>query len=225
VLTVDVTGTVEGRPQQTLRQTKTVKVELRPEQLSPLEYQFFFLHNNPTPPTADTNSQATLPLDFTQSTATTLFNYDANRDANPGLFLVRGPAGGKLDLPDTAKFQDWATAAQTSPMTIDGRVTLFISVAAFAFEVGKLNKLGGWLLDLNPATGAFVQIVQRGEVSYTSQATWTAASMHFRPTVYTIPQGHKLMLRVQFDGISEAEGMVAFDTTGQLSLLSVPTQP
>ena len=43
-----------------------------------------FLHNHPTPPTGDTPSHAVLPLDPELPTAQSLFNYDTNRDNDPG---------------------------------------------------------------------------------------------------------------------------------------------
>lgn len=229
VLSVDVTGTIEGGPRQTLRETATVKVDLRPEQLNPVEFQFFFLHNNPTPPTANTNSQATLPMDFTQPTATTLFNYDVDRDALPGLKLVGGPARGRLDSPNPANHQDWLSGALAQGIVIDGRVSLYINVAAGGFQTGLLLMLHAWLRDFDPVTGTYTLITKEEAALFTSTAGWVQLSFHFRPTLYTLPQGHKLTLQIQFDGQSDTlldvVGMVAYDTTAQLSFLSVPTQP
>ena len=67
------------------------------------------LHNNPSPPTGDTSSQAVLSIDWTSPTATTLYNYDTDRDGDVGLYMAKG--GGGPTESDASKMQVWRTAA------------------------------------------------------------------------------------------------------------------
>ena len=67
------------------------------------------LQNDPTPPTGDTASQAVLPLAKTPPTATTLYNYDTDRDTSAGLQILAGGSGASES--DLTKHQPWRTAA------------------------------------------------------------------------------------------------------------------
>lgn len=225
LLTVTINSYVDGVFSGPYTEATTIKVELRPEQIDPAEWSYYFLHNNPTPPVANTNAQAGLTMTSIVPTATTLYNYDVNRNVDAGLTLVRGPRGGKLDLPDTTKYQDFDSPAFTATAVVDGRATLFLHAASAAFATGNLMFLGAYLVDYNPSDASMTLLIKRGEVAYNSAATWSPVSVHFRPTVHTVSPGHKLRVRLQFDGTSDAEGMVAYDTTTYLSMLQVPFQP
>ena len=48
-----------------------------------------YLHNNPTPPTGNTRMQHPLPMDANAPTATTLFNYDRDRDSRAGRLIQK----------------------------------------------------------------------------------------------------------------------------------------
>ena len=225
LLTVSLTGTKEGRYTDPVQESTTLTAELRPEQLSTGNHELFFLHNDPTPPIADTSSQTALPLNATEPTAVTLFNYDEDRDDEPGLRLRKSRKGGDIDEDDPDKYQDWETANLAAPMTVDGRASLFFDAAEDEFEDEELITIGAWLLDYDPAVDTFALIISRSVVSFTPTEDWSEVSIHFRPTVYTLPAGHRLRVRLQVDGISEEESRIAYDTIGHLSLLSVPVQP
>ena len=84
--------------------------------------QRLYWHNDPTPPTADTASHAVLTADRTRPTATTLFNYDTDRDSCTGLKISTGGAGaGESDL---TLHQVWRTAGLDSKLVISGDVTV-----------------------------------------------------------------------------------------------------
>lgn len=226
VLTASLTATIDSGLLGELQETTTVRVELRPEQLNALVHRDFYLHNNPTPPTGDTTSQLDLPLDETAPTATTLHNYDTNRDSSSGLTVKHGRKGGELDSTDATKTQDWVTGPLAEDMTVDGRISLFVKMADGSFNSGKLITIAAWILDFDPSTSTETPIIKQGTASFTSTSGWLEVSLHFRPTVYAFLQGHKLKLRFQIDGISESiEGMVAYDTTDDLSFLRIPTTP
>ena len=225
ILTVTITATSEGTATEPVLVSDSISVELRPEQTNPAEHRFFFLHNDPTPPVGDTLSHATLTMDAVAPTAVTLFNYDTDDDSQPGVEIRAGRQGGDLDEGDGRKFQRWFSPPLTATTTVDGRTSLFLSVAARSFHVDQLLMLNAWLIDYDPATDTKALIITKANGAFTSVADWTQISIHFRPTVYIIPPGHQIMLEVQVDGTSDDWGMVAYDTTGQVSLLIVPVQP
>lgn len=232
-LTATITATIDT-VLGNLTQSTTVEVEMRPEQTKPLKYLLYYLHNNPTPPTGDTASQTDLPLDTTKPTATTLYNYDANRDSVAGLSLDEAAEGGDLGETDTDEFQDWLmTSPLSSSIVIDGQISLFLYAAASGFERGQAMMVDAWLRDFDPATSTYTTIATKGEAGFISESTWTAISVHFSKVVQTVPAGHKLALKIQFDGESgddgmvdyDTTGMIAYDTTSYLSYLSIPMRP
>jgi hypothetical protein len=225
-LTATITATIDSGITGEITRSSTIEVEMRPEQTDALKYLLYYLHNNPTPPTANTVSQTNLPLDTTKPTATTLYNYDTNRDSIAGLKLNRSAAGGHPAETDTTKFQDWLmTSTLPSSIVIDGQTSLFLGAAAWDFQIGKTMTVLAWLYDFDPATSSYTAIGRKGSVGFTSESGWTLISAHFSKVVQTVPAGHKLALKVQFDGNSETEGMIAYDTISYLAFLIIPTQP
>jgi hypothetical protein len=227
LLIMGATATVDDRVDGAVYVTQRVEVHLRPEQLNAAEHLAFFLHNNPTPPTADTVSQLNLPMDGFAPTAATLYNYDTDNDALPGREIRRAKQGGELGATDTRKFQDWLSQPFPASTTVDGRASLFLSAAAGGFDTDLLQVIDAWLFDYDPVAGTNKLIISRGFAGFTTQATWSKIGLHFRPTVYTIGPGHRLRLKVQMDGISDPSiaTMVAYDTLEHRSVLLLPVQP
>jgi hypothetical protein len=79
-----------------------------------------YMHNNPTPPTGATVSQHPLSADSVAPTASTLYNYDLERDAFPGLLLAKTSLG--VAETDMTKYQEWQSAPLASQFHIDGDV-------------------------------------------------------------------------------------------------------
>ena len=185
-----------------------------------------YLHNTPSPPTGDTTSQADLAMNEAQPAATTLYNYDTDRDNDPGLRLRKVRKGGELGTTNPIEFQDWLSPIFPDTATIDGRASLFLAGAADNFTDDSLVVFTAWLLDHNPAGGADQMIVSQSFIGFNSTTTWSDIAMHFRPTVYTLRAGHRLRLKLPVDGVSATvAGFVAYDAVDFLSLLLVPLQP
>lgn len=226
LLQVSVTGTSEPTTSEPVLLTDTVEVELRPEQLNPAEHLFFYLHNDPSPPVADTASQVDLTMDATAPTGTTLYNYDTDNDAHPGREIRKTQKGGELGTTNDWEFQDWLSAAFPSTTTIDGRASLFITGAAGNFTDDALIVVSAWLLDYDPVLQTDTVIVSRAFSGFTSTTGWSEVGVHFRDTFYEMDAGHQLRLKVQIDGVSlTVTGMVAYDTVEHSTLLMVPVQP
>ena len=226
LLKVSVTGTSEPTTSGPVVLTDAIAVELRPEQLNPAEHLFFYLHNDPSPPVADTASQADLAMDATAPTGTTLYNYDTDNDGHPGREIRKSQKGGELDTTNDWEFQDWLSAPFPSTTTVDGRASLFISGAGGNFTDDALIVVSAWLLDYDPVTLTDTIIVSRAFSGFTSTTGWSEVGIHFRETVYEMGEGHQLRLKVQIDGVSlTVTGMVAYDTVEHTTLLMVPVQP
>lgn len=166
-------------------------------------------------------------MDSTAPTATTLYNYDVDREPQPepGLGIKFGRKGGDFEEGTSNKFQNWTSEVFTDTATIDGRASLYIHLAADQFATSDLVILGAYLYDYDPGSASESLVIQRAITSINSTAGWTEVAIHFRPTVYTLVPGHQLRLELQIDGDSTADGMVAYDTTTYQALLMVPFTP
>ena len=97
----------------------------------------FYLHNIPTPPTGDTNSQVVLQIDTSSPTAVTLYNYDINRDSLAGLFIAQGGVG--AGETDPGKHQVWRSGILSEDRCVVGDVTVDIwgAIKVVAFTHGR----------------------------------------------------------------------------------------
>ncbi|MBU2608635.1 MAG: hypothetical protein KKF26_04885, partial [Chloroflexi bacterium] len=73
-----------------------------------------YLHNNPTPPTANTTAQETLPLSTTAPTAATLYNYDEDYSSDLGRRIEQGR--GNVNESNLARYQTWRAGPLTEPV-------------------------------------------------------------------------------------------------------------
>ena len=70
-------------------------------------YILLYLHNNPTPPTGDTNAQADLPLNYVIPSATVLYDYDADLGGHAGPGRLIELSGGSADESNLDDYQNW----------------------------------------------------------------------------------------------------------------------
>jgi len=110
----------------------------------------YYLHNNPSPPVGDTASQTLLPFNTTLSTATTLYNYDTDRDADAGLLIAAGGSGPTET--NTTLQQSWRTAAFAADQVIDGNVTVVLASASQNFGQGVAGSITVYLRHYDGAT-------------------------------------------------------------------------
>ena len=68
-------------------------------------YTPLYLHNNPTPPTDNTDGQAGLPLSYVIPTAGVLYDYDADIHSGAGRWIKRSNAS--ADEANLEKYQNW----------------------------------------------------------------------------------------------------------------------
>ena len=186
-----------------------------------------FLHNYPTPPIEDTASQPLLTLEGGLPSATTLFNYDNDRDSEVGLTLLRSQNG--LSESFTTKYQVWRTGVLGVPTVISGDVLIDLFAALTPVTQGQVGIVIAYLRDFD---GSSYTEIGSGAVfarDWQSGATGFVERMALIKNIdYTIPAGHELEVRLQIDTASEQEMTLAYDTaqhSSLVNLLFVPPVP
>lgn len=181
-----------------------------------------YLHNNPSPPTANTSSQANLPLNETQPTAGTLYNYDSNRDSYAGLTVERSGSG--LSESDSRKFQAWRTAALGCDLVLNGNASFVVWAGTWEFRTGRAGSITAYLRAFNGST--YTEI---GNGTVTSSNWQSGSSTFVQQTLtvsglnYTVPAGHQLEVRLMVNQSNSAENMmIAYDTTSYPTRLTLP---
>jgi len=116
----------------------------------------YYLHNNPSPPTADTDAQANLPMDDVQPTAEDLYNYDQNFDSSPGR-RVEESRGGPDGL-ELKEYVNWQTAPYSSDTHFQGTAAVNLYVAPDGFNYDNEGKFTIYLRDYDPASGTYTEI-------------------------------------------------------------------
>jgi len=183
----------------------------------------YYLHNNPTPPTANTTAQYNLTMTSTAPTATVLRNYDTNGANRPGRGITRNnpPSPG---LVTALRYVNWRTPALAVSLTLSGNVTVDIWSATNAAAVNRTGSLIAYLRDYNPATGTYVEIANATRTaSYAAGRTYyeTPISVAVAPA-YTLAAGHMLEVKLESPTATSQNNMlVAYDTTTDSSLVRV----
>jgi hypothetical protein len=183
----------------------------------------YYLHNNPTPPVANTTAQYNLTMSSTAPTATVLRNYDTNGANQPGRGITRNnpPSPG---LATALRYVNWRTPALATALTLNAAVTIDIWSATNVVAANRTGSLIVYLRDYNPATTAYVEIANATRTAvYAAGRTYyeTPISVAVVPA-YTLPAGHMLELKVESPtAISQSDMLVAYDTTTDSSLVRV----
>jgi len=179
----------------------------------------WYLHNNPTPPTANTTALFNLALNTTAPTATTVFNYDTNCESRTGRSINRNT--GLVSEATTCRYATWRSAALAAARTLDGTATLTVWARKTA-ALGTAPTLRAFLRVYNPSTTAYTElgtanatITTEPTAAFASYAlTWTLASV-------AVPVGRQIEVKiVATGGTREAE--IAYDITANASSLTLP---
>ena len=189
----------------------------------PLVSSSLYFHNNPTPPTGNTNSQLTLPLSSDTPTAPAVFNYDAERDGDPGLLINKGTLG--LSETDPSKFQVWRSDPLNTAWTIKGDVIIDVWMSLKGNAQDKRGVTTLYLRDYDPILDSYTEI---GPASFFDRnwqrgsSTWVKKSTLVPGVNHTLPAGHMLEARLTVENQSEDAMWVAYDTTSQPTVMSFP---
>ncbi len=181
-----------------------------------------YLHNNPSPPTLDTNSQANLPMDMFPGTAATLYNYDQDRDSSPGRVILHGGSGAAET--DLAKYQNWQMTLSQN-LSISGKVTAVLWSATKNIDQTARGVVTAYLRDLSGDTAA---VIASGTLDLNpwqqGSSTWVERKITIPTSNYTVPAGHVLELKVIAGGAS-SDMWFAYDTSLYPSQLMLKSKP
>ncbi len=181
----------------------------------------FYLHNNPTPPTGNTNSQAVLPTDATGPTATTLYNYDQNRDAFAGLLIAKGASG--VSESDLIKYQAWRSSPLSDGQGLAGTVTVELWTAIKDFGQNKAGEVTVFLRDYNGSTYTEIGSGMLYQANWQAgSSTWVKKTMTISGLNYTIPAGNRLEVKLIVGSNAGDNMWFAYDTTAYASVVKVP---
>ncbi len=108
---------------------------------------------------------------------------------------------------------------------INGRVTFFLHAARINFTASRLMKLVAFVRDFDPVLLSEVTVSSFAVQWYTSTATWLPVTVQTDEVAYTIPSGHKFKVTIVYHTDSDANGMLAYDTTTYNAFVMVPTAP
>lgn len=182
-----------------------------------------YLHNNPTPPTADTNLQAVLPIDKTAPTAATLYNYDQDVDLNAGRTIGKGGLG--VEETDPKKYQDWRTGVLSEPLTLSGTITVDIWAAIHQYQLDKAGIVNVYFRDYDGSTytevgdGAIFDTDWQGNVSDFVRKVGLFLGFN-----YTVPAGNELEVKITVGNLASAGMWFAYDTAAHQSLVNLSYQ-
>lgn len=183
------------------------------EEPPPPPTRTFYLHNNPTPPTGDTNAQADLPLTSTAPTAAVLPNYAADLDGNTGVtgrFLDKTSAG--LNELDLQKHQTWLTDPVGSDLVLigDSQLAIWAKMKAPNKNIllrAFLSECDSSLTCTHFATGEMEVLAGASNTDYQE------LTVPFGGLSRTIDEGNHLLLRVVMVDVPDADqAYLAYDT-------------
>ena len=184
---------------------------------------WYFLHNSPTPPTGNTTAVNNLTMNATTPTQATLYNYDTAADSLPGRRLLKsgtGPTDATL-----TRYANWRSAAFASAKTINGTVVLSLWSGISGFTLNAQGTIVAYLRDFNPSGSTYVEIANATLTDANWQAgtaNWVLKRINIAVSNYALAVGHVLEVKVETTAASSANMVIAYDTTGYPSALSVP---
>ncbi len=175
----------------------------------------YYLHNNPTPPTANTTAQYNLTMTATAPTATTLFRYDTNNAnvAGRGITRANPPSAG---LTTAYQYVNWRTPALAATLALGTSVTVDIWSETNTGTGGRNGSLIAYLRDYNPTAGTYVEIANYTRTAaYAAGSTWYETPIQVAvPSGTTLSAGHMLEVKIEAPRATAQSNMVvAYDTT------------
>ncbi len=168
----------------------------------------------------DANAQLTLPFATTAPTQTTLYNYSANMDSDPGR-LVKRKGLGAFET-DWKLIQRWSQTL-TADLPLAG-AQLRIFSATRNFQQGKTTTLHLFLGDCAPG-GTGCAVLASTDLSRADwqggNTGWVEDTVDFGVLSTTLSAGRELWVAVTVDNASGDDVWFAYDTVGQPSRLEL----
>jgi tRNA A-37 threonylcarbamoyl transferase component Bud32 len=179
-----------------------------------------YLHSDPTPPIESTDSQQRLPMDSTAPTATTLHNYDADRDDFPGLMIKKGGSEDRYSFPG-GNFQNWRYTVPPAGLVLAGNVEVTLFSAMKDFTADKRGHIHLYLRDCtgNSCTTIASSSLDRGP--WNDASGWSEDTIVLSDVNYTVAAGRQLELKIFVDDDSDDDMWFAYDTTTHQARLTL----
>ena len=183
----------------------------------------FYLHNNPTPPTANTTSQVNLAMNATVPTAATLYQYSTDCAARAGRRLtLAAPSPTQATVCD---YVNWRTAAVTAAMTLSGTVKIGHLGHDRHANREPHRSAGRLLARLQPDGRRLCPDRQRhGHLCVPRGSHHLLPERAITATItgtYTLVAGHELEVKVEASNAGQNNMLVAYDTAAYPSYLRI----
>lgn len=176
-----------------------------------------FLHDHPTPATGDSQALDPLPLSTVQPTSATLFNYDTDRDAFPGLFMSKGDG---LSETHPVKFQRWRHVP-SGTLSLAGPAELTLWSATKDFNTGKQGHIEVGLYDCDAVGVSCVLLAAGAETISPWPSSWQPIVVDLGTVTGSIGSTRSLVLKVAVGQDSHDDLWFAYDTSTYLSRLTI----
>ena len=150
----------------------------------------------------------------TAPSATTLYNYDTNRDTAPGRVVFKGGSG--QGETDPTKYLNWRTANFPTSDPINGTVRVTFWSAAKNFAQNKRLKVVAFLREFNPSNGTYVELANATlDVAnwQGGSTTWVSKTIDIAVSNKTVAAGRRLELKLINHADSGDDLWLAYDTT------------
>ena len=183
-----------------------------------------FLHNDPTPPKGDTLAHPLLTIGTGLPAAVPLYDYDSDRDIDPGLTLLRSHSG--LDETNPSKYQIWRTSPLVNPLPIVGNVLVDLWSSLTPPNLAEVGIIVVYLRDFD---GVDYTEVGQGAIFMRDWQSGSAGLVERMSLIqdidYTLPAGHQLEIRLIVDVASQQDMMFGYDTKDYPSLVNLSFVP
>ncbi len=170
----------------------------------------FYLYNDPVANQGNTPSHPILPLAPEEPSDSPLYNYDADRDAGPGLRIRRldVPAGSP---PSPDQIQRWRLPTLSATVQVAAGASLELWVTRPEGSPGQWVQLQATLNQID-STGRTIQILAATSAATNLGNGWKKLKFAFNNGPFVIPAGDQLELAITLDGASEGDVWLAFGT-------------
>lgn len=179
----------------------------------------YYLNNNPTPPSGNTNAQAILPMNPGAPTQATLFNYDQDRDGVGGLLILSGGSG--VDEADSTKYQVWRSGALLDDLHL-GSVDIDFWSGVQNFTLATTGSATFYLRDFDGSSHTEIgnDFLFDGDWQGAS-GTFVRRTASIGPLDYTIPEGDELEVKLIVDSSAVNNMWFAYDTLTYQAVVQV----
>jgi hypothetical protein len=154
-------------------------------------------------------------MDSDQPTASVLYNYDTDRDSDPGLLIAKGGSG--PNEADPTKHQHWQWPVPAA-VVIEGDASVKLWSAMKGLDETKAGAVTVYLRD---CAGSDCVLLGSDTQSASKWQGWVLETFTVPVGAYALAAGHSLELVVIVEASSGDDMWFAYDTNNHKSRLTV----